>query len=247
VEHVAEYGTLISQQLALPIIVAAFHLPCANLMSHAQAQPYMPAAARTNTHGPGYRCRCALLTVLLLCGLAAQAQPGKFAIWKSGDVVGQVFVDRIIKGDRIHYIISSYAEVMVLWKQVVRTVGMTEYVNGKMTTCHSSFRFNDSLKDSSHMVTRQGVTHGYIHPGKTTQKANTNPWSTARLYYEEPIGQTSIFVESVLQNCPLERTAVGTYTLTMPDRKVNHYVYRNGVLYEIRVDRSFFDLVFRRL
>jgi hypothetical protein len=136
---------------------------------------------------------------------------------------------------------------MVLWKQVVRTVGMTEYVNGSMTTCHSSFRFNDSLKDSSHMVTRHGVTKGYVHPGKTTQKANTNPWSTARLYYEEPIGQTSIFVESVLHNCPLERTAAGTYTLTMPDRKVNHYVYRNGVLYEIRVDRSFFDLVFRRL
>lgn len=216
-------------------------------MSPALLQPTPPISERTILNGLGDRCRMALLSILLMCGLAAEAQQGKFAIWKGGDVVGQVFVDRIIKEGRVHYIMSSYAEVMVLWKQVVRTVGMTEYVNGAMTACHTSFRFNDSLKDSSHFISRHGVERGYVHPGRTTQKAIDNPWSTARLYYEEPIGQTSIFVESVLQNCPLERTAVGTYTLTMPDRKVNHYVYRNGVLHEIRVDRSFFDLVFRRL
>lgn len=216
-------------------------------MSPALLQPAPPISERTIRNGRGDRCRMALLSILLMCGLAAEAQQGKFAIWKGGDVVGQVFVDRIIKEGRVHYIMSSYAEVMVLWKQVVRTVGMTEYVNGAMTACHTSFRFNDSLKDSSHFISRHGVERGYVHPGRTTQKAIDNPWSTARLYYEEPIGQTSIFVESVLQNCPLERTAVGTYTLTMPDRKVNHYVYRNGVLHEIRVDRSFFDLVFRRL
>jgi len=186
-------------------------------------------------------------SVFLLCGIAGSAQSGKFAIWKGSEVVGQVFVDRIVKGERIHYIMSSYAEVMVLWKQVVRTVGMTEYVNGTMTACHSSFRFNDSLKDSSNLVTRHGVTRGYVHPGRTMQEANRNPWSTARLYYEEPKGQTSIFVESVLHDCPLQHTAVGTYTLTMPDRKINHYVYRNGVLQEIRIERSFFDLVFRRI
>jgi hypothetical protein len=216
-------------------------------MSSSLLQHTASNAERTILHGLGDRCRIALLSILLVCGLAAEAQQGKFAIWKGGSVVGQVFVDRKITGDRINYIMSSYAEVVVLWKQVVRTVGMTEYVNGAMTACHTSFRFNDTLKDSSHFVSRHGVERGYVHPGKTTQKAIDNPWSTARLYYEEPLGQTSIFVESVLHNCPLELTAAGTYTLTMPDRKVNHYVYRNGVLHEIRVDRSFFDLVFRRL
>jgi hypothetical protein len=45
----------------------------------------------------------------------------------------------------------------------------------------------------------------------------------------------------------LAKVGAGIYELTLPDGHVNRYVYRNGVLHEIQVDRLFFDLVFRRV
>jgi hypothetical protein len=66
------------------------------------------------------------------------------------------------------------------------------------------------------------------------------------MYFEEPIGQQRIFVESVLRYCPLQHLGGGEYRLTLPDDKVNRYVYKDGRLEEIHVDRNFFDLVFKR-
>ena len=72
-------------------------------------------------------------------------------------------------------------------------------------------------------------------------------WTTSRLYFEEPAGQSIVFVESVLKDCPLICSAPNTYTLTFPNGNVNRYVYKGGSLQEIHVERTFLDLVFRRV
>jgi hypothetical protein len=67
------------------------------------------------------------------------------------------------------------------------------------------------------------------------------------MYFEEPIGVNEVFVESVLENCRLMPLGEHRYRLFMPDAKMNDYVYKNGVLQEIGVDRKYVDLVFRRI
>ena len=44
----------------------------------------------------------------------------------------------------------------------------------------------------------------------------------------------------------LVATHEGLYRLTLPNGNVNRYVYKQGVLHEVHVDRALFDLVFRR-
>lgn len=68
----------------------------------------------------------------------------------------------------------------------------------------------------------------------------------ARMYFEEPIGRKTIFIESVMDHGALRASAPGEYILTFPDGAVNRYVYRGGTLREIHVDRTFLDLLFKR-
>ena len=195
-------------------------------------------------------CRSVLRTLPVLLVFIAQAihaQPGTFAIWVNDEVVGEVTVNRTTIGPRTIYSMNSISEVDVIWTQVVRTMMRTEYAGSQLTACHSSVRVNDSVRDSSSLRTDLGRVQGFVHPREQVVVPCTNAWSTARMYYEEPIGQRSIYVESVLRDCPLVPLGDGRYRLTLPNDKVNDYVYRQGVLQEIHVDRPFFDLIFKRL
>ncbi|MEO8591564.1 MAG: hypothetical protein ABI432_19440 [Flavobacteriales bacterium] len=190
-----------------------------------------------------------LLGLLFAYGIdASVAQTGLFAIWRGEARVGSLAVQRTYQGDRTLYAMISLSEVeVVLWKQVVRTAMRTEYVGDHVEACGSTVHLNNTLRDSSSMRTTAGVAQGYIHPGRVMQGGNGNAWTTARMYYEEPVGQESIYVESALCDCPLERIGEGIYRLLLPGEKVNRYVYRDGVLQEVHIDRSFIDLVFRRV
>lgn len=66
------------------------------------------------------------------------------------------------------------------------------------------------------------------------------------MYFKEPVGQKVAFAESYQTLCPLEVIEKGIYKLTLPGGKVNHYVYKKGVLQEIRIFRPIVDLVFKR-
>lgn len=206
----------------------------------------LPVARGVYGSCPGRHALIIGLLLFVASGVAI-AQPSTFAIWKGNSVVGKVYVDRKVQGERTQYVMTSRAEVQVLWTQRIRTSASTEYLGGRLMSCHTSVNVNDELRDSTRMHGVDGRWSGYLHPGRTVPVTCRNPWSTARMYYEEPLGQQTVYVESVLADCPLRRISEGVYQLTLPDGHVNRYVYRNGVLQEIQVDRLFFDLVFRRV
>lgn len=185
-----------------------------------------------------------LALALALVAVDGVAQQARFDILKGNNVVGSVTAMKAGHPDRVTYLMTSYAEVDVLWKQVVRTNSVTEYVGEELAACRTSVTVNDAVRDSSHMT--RGSDHCYVHPQKKFSCQRATQWTTARMYFEEPVDQQLIFVESVLRECPLVRTGHGTYKLAIPGKSVNHYAYANGVLQEIRVDRDLFDLVFRR-
>lgn len=174
----------------------------------------------------------------------AAAQVARFDVLRADEVVGYVIASRSNRAGTEVYAMESHCEVALLWKYVVRTALRTEYLQGELAACHTSVRVNDAVRDSSSMV--RGRTDCYVHPDAPFDCARSTQWTTSRLYFEEPAGQSIIFVESVLQDCTLRLTAPGTYTLTLPNGHENHYVYRDGALYEIRVERPLMDLVFRR-
>ncbi len=184
--------------------------------------------------------------ILFMMPEAMWGQWSEYHIYKGGERIGNILASRVVKGERAFYRMDSRSEFTLLWKQDVLTTMSAEYAMGRLIGCHSTVKVNGAVRDSSHMAHRSGILEGYIHKGKHLQLKDAHPWTTARLYFEEPVGVAAIFVESELQDLPMTRIAEGVYKLTFTDRSENRYVYRNGVLEEIHVIRTFFDLLFKR-
>lgn len=185
--------------------------------------------------------------VLVLLGLRAvesSAQVTRFQVLKADELVGNVIAMRLPTATGTVYTMTSHCELDIIWSQVVRSSLRTEYTDGLLTSCHTSFRVNDSVRDSSSMI--KGADQCFVHPDAAFTCERATQWTTSRLYFEEPVGQPFIFVESVLKDCPLVLSGPNRYTLTFPNRNVNHYIYKEGVLQEIHVERTLMDLVFRR-
>ena len=188
-----------------------------------------------------------LVILMVQCGTAITwAQRSEFHIYKGDEKVGNILIDRRMQGEAVHYRMESYSEFQLIWTQAVRTSVVTEYLNGTINYCHTSIKVNDAIRDSSFMRLGGTSTECYVHPEKASNCGPGNDWTTARMYYEEPVRARSVYVESVLADCVLETSGPGTYTLTFPNDTKNHYIYRNGILHEIQVIRPFFDLVFKR-
>lgn len=190
----------------------------------------------------------ALSLVLLLASDLCVAKDGVFEILHNKKVLGTIDVLRVAKGDSITYSMISRSDFTMLWKRQVLTVARTLHIGGQVTNCLTTVHETGTLRDSSALRCVGGRGLYVIHPDKVyAADLPKNPWSTARLYYDEPVDQDSIFVESELAECAIERIAPGEYILKLPNKEKNHYIYRNGILQEIRVDRGWLGLVFRRV
>lgn len=192
--------------------------------------------------------RCIFSCALsLTAAFTAFAQSDIFDILHRNKVLGRIDAQRIVKGDRVSYSMISHTKFNMVWDQEVRTVARTTYVAGRVADCLTTVHVNEEMRDSSVLRTVAGKGLYVVHPRTVYSAAlPTNPWTTARMYYEEPVGQDSVFVESELIECAVERIAEGEYILKLPNKERNHYVYRNGILQEIRVDRGWLELLFRR-
>ena len=190
--------------------------------------------------------RALLLLCWIGCLAGVEAQDARFTVFKGGDAIGQILTSRTIEGGRTTYETSSFTQLVMLWKQVVKSSMGAVYKDGALLSCDAKLIINGSLRDSSRMATRNDGRWAYVHPGPPHRLSTASAWTTSRMYYEEPMGQASIFVESVLQDCPLARLGPGLYELTFPNNDRNRYQYVGGRLMEVQVDRMLINLTFKR-
>lgn len=188
---------------------------------------------------------CAALAFMLLTCLPTRAQQSRFNIWKGSHLVGSIVAQRVVIGERTVYTVISYSEFHIVLKQVVRSAVSTEHRAGVLSKCYTQVTVNGSLRDSSHCAPEEAALRCFVHPHERFMHHEAVAWTTARMYFEEPVSQATIFVESVMRHCPLQRTGPGQYKLVLPGNKVNRYSYRDGRLESVHVDRGFFALVFR--
>ncbi len=187
------------------------------------------------------------ITGLLFSAIVdASAQEVRFMVLKGDDPVVSIRASRSIAAERTSYLITSSAELWMIWKQEVETSMAAEYTGGTLWSSSFTLIVNGNMRDSSRMSSNAYGKWAYVHPDAPHPYRSTSQWTTARMYFEEPIGQSFIMVESVLHDCPIRRTGLGIYEVTLPNNDRNQYVYRGGKLMEVQVDRLLINLVFRR-
>lgn len=187
------------------------------------------------------------ITGLLFCAvLAATAQEVRFTVLRGDDPVGNIRASRSVSEERTFHSITSSTELWVLWKQEVQTSMSAEYSDGHLSSSHYTLVVNGKMRDSSRMSSTSTGRWAYVHPSPSFPYRSVNQWTTSRMYFEEPVGQSSILVESVLRDCPIRSIGPGIYELTLPNNDRNRYIYTGGRLMKVQADRLLLSLVFRR-
>lgn len=193
-----------------------------------------------------FPARFAAMLLIATSSVSAMAQQVGFTIWKGDEMVGAITALRRPLDQSTVYAVSSYSEMEIVTKQVVRSSMAVEYRAGRPVSCFSSFHLNEMLRDSTRMRTDGDSLACFRHPRKRFTLVSTPQWTTSRMYFEEPVGQTAVFVESELRPCELKKTDPGIYILELPGNRTNIYHYSGGKLQQVEVNRTLMKLVFRR-
>ena len=188
-----------------------------------------------------------LLTFVSILQCSIYAQTVRFKIFKGSKQIGHISAIKESNSGKTTYKVTSKASSRIITKYVRETDMKVIYSDGGLESSDLKQTMNQNLKDHR-ITTRQGGQYNCIK-GLRKEKfclKESLDFCSSMLYFEEPKGRKQIFCESYQKLCPIKLIKAGTYELTLPQGKVNHYVYESGVLKEIRVFRTVTNLVFRR-
>lgn len=194
------------------------------------------------------RCISLIFFIVFFISLHVRGQVVYFDILKGGDKLGSIKAEKKITNSTTIYTSISKATFRVVWEYIRETDITTIYQNGLFISLDSKQLMDGKLKE--HYIT-QKKDLGYLCTRPTSNETFTLKqniiFSSNMLYFTEPKGQKFIYAEGYQSLCALEEISNGIYKLSLPEGKINHYVYKNGVLEEIRVFRTIVDLVFKRV
>lgn len=169
-----------------------------------------------------------------------------YDIYKGDDPIGEIVVEKVTRGNKVHYEANSEAKFRILWMNELTTSTAADFINNELSYAASKITLNEKVRE--HATTKKdGAFYRYYnHPDKHVKKEHppiVN--STVALYYAEPVGVKQVFSENYQQLCKLKVIGANAYELTLPNGKVNQYFYKNGQLIEVKVFRTFVDLSFK--
>lgn len=167
---------------------------------------------------------------------------------RGGKEIGEITASLTESTHTQTYEILSNVSFRVFWKRYHRTThNLVVYAGGSMETSYSGVYMNNDLEDSTSLIQENNHYYVYQHP-HTSYMLNSSDltFSTAKLYFQEPQGIKEVYSERFLQHCRLEAQEGNRYKLYLPDGKVNYYTYEDSELVKVAIERTWFDLEFRK-
>lgn len=189
-----------------------------------------------------------IFLIFLITHETGFAQNQKYSILWGDDEIGSLSVSRIRKGAQTDISFIAEVEFRVIVKYRRRTEYQANFINDTLYFASTRSVMNDNLKDYQTTKKENNLYKIFRHPSDESilKKAITN--TVAKLYYEEPDSKlNSVYAEGQSRFCKLESLGSGRYKIYLDEGKENIYTYKAGRLEQVEVNRSWFDLVFKRI
>ncbi len=184
----------------------------------------------------------------ILCSLSHSnyGQELTYTINLRGGKIGEVNATRKVQSGKEIYEVISDVTFKVLWKSYNRvTENYLTFENGQIQSSLAAVYMNKTKEDSAAMHLINDKYSCYLFPDKKYEIENAKiDFFAAKLYFEEPINVKSVFTERFLEYSPLTHLGNNQYKLSLPNGKENIYTYKNGILVEVLIDRTWFVLKF---
>jgi hypothetical protein len=184
----------------------------------------------------------------LIFSMGSAAQSSTYDVFWGKDYIGNMDVGREFVEGKTEYEFFVDVRFKILWKNYHRTTRVRAVYLGD-TMIYSSYLsiMNDDIKDWTYMERKNDIYKGFVHPDDSVKLDEIINFSSAKLYYEQPKeGLDQIFAEGYTKFCKLENLGNDQYRLYLPGGKENVYTYKNSELLEVLVERTWFNLTFKK-
>lgn len=148
-----------------------------------------------------------------------------FKITFRGNQVGEVSAEKLHQGNEIHYEITSQVQVSMIKTFKIDFSLQNYYANQGLEQANLKNSVNDNLRDFS-SIQWEG-SHYKVMKANDTFKLHKEKalFSTACLYFQEPINRSEVFSENYLEYIPIEKVEADQYKLKLPSGNSNLYYY----------------------
>ncbi|RYY16189.1 MAG: hypothetical protein EOO04_27375 [Chitinophagaceae bacterium] len=184
------------------------------------------------------------LLIHILCALQLQAQQNfrTYVVRYKGQDVGTVKLQQTIKGDTIHYKMTSDIKTRFIFNIRVKSVEESLFQNGRLIYSAVNRTVNGDEK-----VKKQTLAGNKFYTlsddGKSVVMYNESiGYNLMRMYCLEPVNISKVYSDNYQKFLPITKIKQHTYKVVLPDGNYNYYSYSNGICSKVEVFNTIYNM-----
>ena len=183
-----------------------------------------------------------LLAAALLLSICLSAQPmvRHYKIMRKGSEVGWAKVEKQTDSNTTTITMTNDVKLRFIFSYESTAKEISWFRDGKLQHSYYYRKTNGSIKADRHMYL---VNDGYEVGESRKEKLNIGPvaYNTLSMYFQEPIGMTSVYSDNHQCFLALRKESDGGYSFTSSDGTINIFYYRGGICYKVQIDHSLYS------
>lgn len=187
-----------------------------------------------------------LLALLLSAGPEAKVEQFEYEVIVYNKTIGTFSAVKTQIGENAEYQLTTSIRTRIFKKIEFDFAMQSSYEDHKLVHADLKNYMNKELRKSS-TVDYDGSKY-LIKTDKKTMTHNESDvsYSSASLYFEEPINRKVLFSENYGINLPIKKVGDHKYMVKLPNGDENFYTYRNGEVVNVEFDKSIINVKMRR-
>ena len=154
-------------------------------------------------------------------------------------MLGELKVTKHQMGDREAYEFHQVTEDGLLHKSKVEYTMSSLYERGKLVQMEMRNIMDEVLLQSSDLKLVDGVYQIHTDLGNMEIPEDELRPGSASMFFQEPVGLTSVFHERHGRNVELTKKSDNIYELALPNGGREVYTYKNGKVFYVMIDKTF--------
>lgn len=185
-----------------------------------------------------------LFSLFFLLVIVCEADNLTYTVMHDKKPVGQINISRIIQNDLTQIKFESNVVVNMLFTIKVYDKMDVTFKGNQLINSYLYRTLNGRVR-----VKNYAVWNGksYTQTDKDDEKSTISHliyFTTASLYYQEPLGHQHVYSEKFQKMIPIKQTGSKRYLLQLPNGNKVYYSYQNGVCSLVEAETDWANLQF---
>ena len=183
-----------------------------------------------------------LISILFVLRLSAQQNMSTYIVRYKGDDIGTLKLQQTVKGDTIHYRMTSDIKTRFIFNIRVKSVEESEFQKGRLIYSAVNRTVNGDEKVKKQ--TRAGNKIYTLSDDENSVVLHNESigYNLMKMYCLEPVNISKVYSDNYQKFLPITKIKPHTYKVVLPDGNYNYYSYTNGICSKVEVFNTLYHM-----